>query len=558
MAKDKKLALATAASDVYVDESASFEAFNLDSRLLQAIKTLGFNNPTLIQTKTMEFSLEHQKDVLAKASTGSGKTAAYCIPIIQRLLVQSLDDESVGAVVLVPTGELAYQVKTFMDRLTMYCDKTLKSVNLCDTKYVNQTGKIVISTPSKLKFQLESQPEFVSRYQDVQFLAIDEADLMISYGYEDDLDSLIKSLQLSSPKIQKFLMSATLNDEIDNLKVKVCNGKEAAIIKLNIDESKDKSQLVQYYIKTSEFEKFLLTYVIYKLGLIKGKTLIFVNDIDRGYKLKLFLEQYGIKSCVLNSELPLVSRVNIVEQFNKGVYQLLIATDENNSFKKRSHSEGSDDKKDKEYGASRGVDFQNVACVLNFDLPTSSRSYIHRIGRTARAGKSGMSLSFVVLKEQFGKHKASSFPTCEKDEKTLGKIVKSQANIGLELTPFKFDMGQIEGFRYRCEDGFRAVTKHAVRQARFKEITQELINNDKLKRYFEENPQDLKSLKHDFEIHPTMVQDHLKRVPEYLLPAGARVEKKNLGFISFTKEKKGKKKNGTSKKKTDPLKKFRK
>src|SRR5690606_36755616 len=154
-------------------------------------------------------------------------------------------------------------------------------------------------------------------------------------------------------------------------------------------------------------------------------------------------------------------------------------------------------KKDKEFGVSRGIDFQNVSCVLNFDLPTSSKSYTHRVGRTARAGASGMALSFVVPKELFGKHKATTYAPCERDEEVIAKIIKSQKKKDAEVKPYVFDMTQVNAFRYRMEDALRAVTKGAIREARTRELRQELLNSEKLKRHFEENPEDLKHLRHD-------------------------------------------------------------
>lgn len=136
-----------------------------------------------------------------------------------------------------------------------------------------------------------------------------------------------------------------------------------------------------------------------------------------------------------------------------------------------------------EYGVSRGIDFVDVACVLNFDLPFSSRSYTHRVGRTARAGRTGTSLSFIVPREQWGKQKKNdvSLPTAKYDEKVWSRIEKSQKSKGGEVKEYKFDLKQVEGFRYRMEDGLRAVTKAAVREARIKEIKNEVVNSEKLK-----------------------------------------------------------------------------
>jgi len=122
---------------------------------------------------------------------------------------------------------------------------------------------------------------------------------------------------------------------------------------------------------------------------------------------------------------------------------------------------------------------------LNFDLPFSSRSYTHRVGRTARAGRTGTSLSFIVPREQWGKLKKNdvSLPTAKYDEKVWKRIEKSQQSkgVGQQVKEYKFDLKQVEGFRYRMEDGLRSVTKAAVREARIKEIKNEVVNSEKLK-----------------------------------------------------------------------------
>ena len=337
-----------------------------------------------------------------------------------------------------------------------------------------------------------------------------------------------------------------------------------------------------------------MTYVIFKLKLIKGKFIIFVGDIDRCYRLKLFLEQFGIKSCVLNSELPVNSRIHVVEEFNKNVYEIIIATDEHEissqqggarstrhgdgeSKARLSHSvagsisnratsavslsadahdealgeepgiEGQlaeprkkkrkSTKKDKEYGISRGIDFKNVACVLNFDLPTTSKSYTHRIGRTGRAGQTGMALSFVITADLYHKHKPTTFHTAKHDEEVLQKITQRQNEKGREVKPYSFDMEQVDAFRYRMNDALRAVTHVAIREARTRELRQELIKSEKLKRHFEENPGDLHHLRHDGELRAARIQPHLKHVPDYLLPSNWKksITGEEIGFVGLRK-----------------------
>ena len=348
--------------------------------------------------------------------------------------------------------------------------------------------------------------------------------------------------------------------------------------------------------RCGEDEKFLLAYVIFKLKLIKGKSIIFVGDIDRCYRLKLFLEQFGVKSCVLNSELPVNCRIHVVEEFNKNVYDIIIAADEHEvlgegSAKRKAKNDTENDriaqaptgdprdtgqaqkkrakssKRAKEYGISRGIDFHNVSCVLNFDLPLTSRSYTHRIGRTARAGKTGMALSFSVPSSLHCKIKALSFQPAAQDEANLAQISTDQAQRGQELKPYHFDMTQVAAFRYRMNDALRAVTPTAIREARTRELRQELLKSEKLKRHFEENPEDLKGLRHDDESRAVRIQPHLKHVPGYLLPrTGAKgIVKEEVGFVGLRKEtdnrrrlakmrKVGKVKKGA--KRNDPLKTF--
>lgn len=560
-----------AADAAYVDDECQWDSLNLDPRIIQAVDHLGFKNPTLIQSSAIPLALEEKRDIIAKASTGSGKTAAYMIPVLQNLLTAE-QEKCVKSIVLVPTRELANQVAQFTEKLLVYSNQKISVVNLSSNiseqvlkSLLTNKPDILVATPAKLIQVLQDNVNLnLIDLSKTRHLVIDEVDLVLSYGYMEDLEQLEAFLPVKT-NLQTFLMSATINDDLNDLKSRFCS--KPAVLKLNEDNSAN-DKLVQYYAKTTEFDKFLLAYVIYKLNLIKGKSLVFVNSIERGYRLKLFLEQFGIRCCILNSELPVNSRLHIVDEFNKNVYSLLIATDETSDFtvekdegdeeeEATEQSKKSKAKKDKEYGVSRGVDFRNVACVLNFDLPTTARAYVHRIGRTARAGKAGMALSFVIPENEVGKHRVATLSTAKRDEKVLKKIVKQQLKNGLEIKPYQFDMKQVEGFRYRSEDAFRAVTGVAIREARISELKNELINSDKLKRFFEENPQDLASLRHDKELHPSRVQAQLKRVPEYLLPASARAgPKKDLGFIPFTKNKvrKHKKKGG---RKSDPLKRIR-
>ncbi len=148
------------------------------------------------------------------------------------------------------------------------------------------------------------------------------------------------------------------------------------------------------------------------------------------------------------------------------------------SRKRKTRKDGGD----REYGVTRGIDFVDVACILNFDLPGSSRSYTHRIGRTARAGRTGMSLSFVVPQDQWGKNKVvGCLPSAKRDAVVFERIEQEQAARGSKIKDYVFDMKQVEAFRYRMEDALRSVTRTAIREARMKELKTEILNSDKLK-----------------------------------------------------------------------------
>ncbi|WEW57108.1 ATP-dependent DNA/RNA helicase [Emydomyces testavorans] len=540
----------------------NFEALQLDPRLLQALTKQKFTKPTLVQAEAIPLALSG-KDVLARAKTGSGKTAAYLLPVLQSILQRKAanpSQKSISTLILVPTRELAEQVQDTVVSFCSFCGKAVRSANL--TQKVSDAVQrailadlpdIIISTPARAVVNANNSSLVLEH---LAHLVIDEADLVLSYGYEQDMQNLAKAIPRG---IQTFLMSATLTSEVDMLKGLFCRNP----VTLKLEEAEDEGEgISQFAVKCAEDEKFLLTYVIFKLQLIKGKCIIFVGDIDRSYRLKLFLEQFGIKSCVLNSELPVNSRIHVVQEFNKGVYDIIIAADdqecvgeirkkeletteqpnhgdedeagevEQPSIKRRKKSS-----KEKDYGISRGIDFQNVACVLNFDLPTTAKSYTHRIGRTGRAGKTGMALSFVVPSEVYGKHKPTSYPTAKHDEAVLAKITKRQAKLGREVKPYNFDRKQIDAFRYRMTDALRAVTRVAVQEARSKEIKQELLKSEKLKRHFEENPAELRQLRHDGELRPARVQAHLKHVPQYLMPAKGKpgLTSGDVGFVGLKK-----------------------
>ncbi|XP_037693176.1 probable ATP-dependent RNA helicase DDX56 isoform X3 [Choloepus didactylus] len=393
-------------------EYLGFEHMGLDPRLLQAIADLGWSRPTLIQEKAIPLALEG-KDLLARARTGSGKTAAYAVPMLQLLLHRKATgpvvEQAVRGLVLVPTKELARQAQSMIQQLAAYC---ARDIRVADVSAAEDTASqramlmekpdVVVGTPSRVLSHL--QQESLKVRDSLELLVVDEADLLFSFGFEEELKSLLCYL----PRIyQAFLMSATFNEDVQALKELVLHN--PVTLKLQESQLPGPDQLQQFQVVCqTEEDKFLLLYALLKLSLIRGKSLLFVNTLERSYRLRLFLEQFSIPACVLNGELPLRSRCHIISQFNQGFYDCVIATDAEvlgAPVKGKQRGKGAKGAKgnrasDPEAGVARGIDFHHVSAVLNFDLPPTPEAYIHRAGRTARANNPGIVLTFTLPTEQ--------------------------------------------------------------------------------------------------------------------------------------------------------------
>lgn len=180
-------------------------------------------------------------------------------------------------------------------------------------------------------------------------------------------------------------------------------------------------------------------------------------------------------------------------------------------------------RKDKEYNISRGIDFKNVNNVINFDFPMNTKSYIHRVGRTARGNRKGLALSLVEKIEE------DLLLLVEDELKESYNYKKNDEASFQVFKAFKFKMDEIEGFRYRARDVLRSITSVAIKEARLKEIKLELLNSEKLKSYFEENPREAQILRHDKQLNATRLDEHLRNVPEYIIPASLRgIQLKNV------------------------------
>ncbi|KAK9285297.1 hypothetical protein L1049_024488 [Liquidambar formosana] len=501
------------------DEDQTFEELGLDPRLVRALIKKGIEKPTPIQRVAIPFILEG-KDVVARAKTGSGKTLAYLLPLLQKLFSDSglKNKLAPAAFVLVPTRELCQQVYSQVLWLIELCRVQLKVVQLSSSMTPSDLRAalagppdILVSTPACIPKCLSAGILQTTAINDsLDILVLDEADLLLSYGYEDDL----KALTVHVPRrCQCLLMSATSSADVEKLKKLILHNPYILTLP-EVGDIKDEivpKNVQQFSISCSARDKLLYILALLKLELVQKKVLIFTNTIDMGFRLKLFLEKFGIRSAVLNAELPQNSRLHILEEFNAGLFDYLIATDDSQTEQKeqaepKKSRKRAKPKLDSEFGVVRGIDFKNVHTVINFEMPQSAAGYVHRIGRTGRAYNTGASVSLVSPDEMEIFEEIKSF---------LGDNENKDTNF---IAPFPLlTKNAVESLRYRAEDVAKSVTKIAVRESRAQDLRNEILNSEKLKAHFEVNPRDLDLLKHDKVLSKKPPPPHLRDVPDYLL-----------------------------------------
>lgn len=376
-----------------------FRDFKLKNDIISTLSMQGFFSPTKIQEEFIPKAMK-SNDILAKSETGSGKTLAYLLPILN-----SLSPDGLGALIVVPTKELALQIKEVAIKFTKFLnlkvctifggsDFTRQRINLKD-------ANIVIGTTGRLLDHLKRR---TIKLHKLKFLVLDEADEMLNMGFIND----IKSIYKACPKHkQTFMLSATFSEKIKQL------ANEFLIDPVTIEMTKDNrvvENINQCYVLCKKKGKFE-TLVKFLKTIYKEKIIIFVNTKKMAEDVCEKLKKFDIKSEFLHGDLLLKERKAAINNFKSYNNDILIATDV----------------------ASRGLDIDNVEFIINYDMPQDSDTYVHRLGRTARAGKSGLALSLInsetqleFLRENFSKYSLTELKV-KKDEKS-GEIVFVKSN----------------------------------------------------------------------------------------------------------------------------------
>ncbi|PYE52376.1 DEAD/DEAH box helicase [Paenibacillus barcinonensis] len=346
----------------------NFSDFNLEPLVLQAITELGFEEATPIQSKSIPIALEG-KDLIGQAQTGTGKTAAFGIPLISKI---SKTDEKIRALIMAPTRELAIQVAEEIEKLTRF--KGLRSLPIYggqdivrQIRALKRKPQIIIGTPGRLLDHINRK---TIKLDDVQTVVLDEADEMLDMGFMEDIQSILK--QVPDDR-QTMLFSATMPPNIQKLAQQFLNNPEHVSV---IPKQVSAPLIDQAYIEVPERQKFealsrLLDMESPELAIVFGRTKRRVDELAEA------LQKRGYSADGLHGDLSQNQRDTVMRKFRDGSIDVLVATDV----------------------AARGLDVSGVTHVVNFDLPQDPESYVHRIGRTGRAGKEGAAWSFVTPRE---------------------------------------------------------------------------------------------------------------------------------------------------------------
>lgn len=511
----------------------NFNNFGLDASLIKSLKSMRINTPTEVQKKVLPLAFQ-KKNILTRAKTGSGKTLAFTLPIVQQLMT---NQKNMG-LILVPTRELCKQIEEIIKKLLQECNEAIDVFSISGAQSLvseiprlKENPNLIIATPARLSDHLLNA--HISLIN-LSIICIDEADLILSYGYEKDIKFLVENLPVKG--CQFLLMSATFNENVLKLKKLMLHNP----VILNINELNEiKTSLSEFYSFAKEEEKFLYLFGFFKLRLIKGKVLIFVKNIFRAYKLCLFLEKFNVSVSVLNDELPYNTRLDIIKQFNSGILDLLIVTDNclnlkqkknkvkddikeifidyKNNYKKnrkekvkvkqfinkeRLNKEKCEKKDVVLFDISRGVDFREVNVVINFDFPNKVKNYVHRVGRTARGGNSGLAISLIDIKT----------------EKALFNAVQMEKRNGIdsEIQPMSFKLDSLKPVKYRVRCVYESLTKQEIKKFRIREIEVEFLNSKKLRNRFARS-KELELIRHDKFLKTTEIDKNLSVIPKYLM-----------------------------------------
>ncbi|MCX8002556.1 MAG: DEAD/DEAH box helicase [Anoxybacillus mongoliensis] len=346
----------------------TFKEFGLSPELMKAVSKMGFEEATPIQAATIPLSLQN-RDVIGQAQTGTGKTAAFGIPLIEKI---DMNNDAVQAIVVAPTRELAIQVSEELYKigstkrvrvLPIYGGQDIER----QIRALKKHPHIIVGTPGRVLDHIQRR---TLRLQNVHTVVLDEADEMLNMGFVEDIEAILSHVPTER---QTLLFSATMPEPIRRIAERFMNNPELVRVKA---KEMTVPNIEQYYIEIQEKKKFdtltrLLDIQSPELAIVFGRTKRRVDELAEALNLR------GYTAEGIHGDLSQAKRLSVLRKFKEGSIDILVATDV----------------------AARGLDISGVTHVYNFDIPQDPESYVHRIGRTGRAGKTGMAITLVTPRE---------------------------------------------------------------------------------------------------------------------------------------------------------------
>ncbi|XP_050999781.1 probable ATP-dependent RNA helicase DDX27 [Acomys russatus] len=424
------------------DKNLSFQDMNLSRPLLKAITAMGFKQPTPIQKACIPVGLLG-KDICACAATGTGKTAAFALPVLERLIYKPRQAAVTRVLVLVPTRELGIQVHSVTKQLAQFCNiTTCLAVGGLDVKSqeaaLRAAPDILIATPGRLIDHLHNCPSF--HLSSIEVLILDEADRMLDEYFEEQMKEIIR---MCSHHRQTMLFSATMTDEVKDLASVSLKNPVRIFVNSNTDVAPFLRQEFIRIRPNREGDREAIVAALL-MRTFTDHVMLFTQTKKQAHRMHILLGLLGLQVGELHGNLSQTQRLEALRRFKDEQIDILVATDV----------------------AARGLDIEGVKTVINFTMPNTVKHYVHRVGRTARAGRAGRSVSLVG----------------EEERKMLKEIVKSaKAPVKARILP----QDVILKFRDKIEKMEKDVYAVLQLEAEEKEMQQSEAQIDTAKRLLE-------------------------------------------------------------------------